>query len=360
MPRTPDPGKIATYNYAKVEFSPFAVAPSAPKTLTSDPWSYLTAWINQQTVNTRGANRKRLERALYYANLAESFHKSAEEVALPTRGTLAYYGILNLVKCFLSVRGVELETQYEHHGLSLVQGSKRQIQIGGRSTTSINIFAELAAQLGTPVSSRSTISLEHLCAHLPEIHEIAFTLNHLPGNRRRLLPITIQVLSDQSDTWLFSSVRYELKQRTRVQTNRFLGGARQSYFRPAVEEDGFVCHRSQRRKRYTVQNLPSIYRNICNEYGKFNIASLLTADGYRYYCDLANPDLHHLCYSVALMFYIGTAARYRPTEMVENLNSDLRPLLAEAVTLTPPQILYHLVSLITSSNCCVPRASVAR
>src|SRR5262245_15280498 len=103
MPRRPDIGVEATFNHARVVYSPFGAEPGAQFVLTADPWSYLTATINQRLAQRpRGSNRARLARALYYANLAESFYRSARQSSLPTAGTLAYYGVLNLVKCFLS------------------------------------------------------------------------------------------------------------------------------------------------------------------------------------------------------------------------------------------------------------------
>ena len=62
MSRSPQPGKQATYNHAKVVYSPFEAAPGGELLLTADPWSFLAAWINQKlAAGPRGPNRTRLE-----------------------------------------------------------------------------------------------------------------------------------------------------------------------------------------------------------------------------------------------------------------------------------------------------------
>ncbi|REJ88250.1 MAG: hypothetical protein DWQ35_19925 [Planctomycetota bacterium] len=360
MARLPEPGKQATFNHAHVVYSPFGAKPGAPYVLTADPWSFLTAWINQKlAAKPRGKNRIRLERALYYANLAESFYDAARRSSLPAEGTLAYYGILNLVKCFLSIHGVDLEAQIEHHGLTLPLGKKQQIQVAPPSTTALNIFHEFARLLGKPVTVKETVTVKGICGHLPEIHEMAFTLGHLTGSKRGFLPLDIRFLLTDNDSHLFTEVCYERKQVTRVNIAKFYVGRRKTYFKPKYERDGVVVHRSARRKSCTWANFPRIYANICNDFAAFDIGSLLTPNGYKYYCDLRSPRLHHLSYSYLIMFYIGTAARYRPSEMNELLDTDMRPLISEALAVIPGQVLYHLVSLCTSSTCVVPHSTIA-
>jgi len=361
MSRQPALGKPATFNHAKVVYSPFGAEPGAQFLLTADPWSFLTAWINQKlATGIRGANRERLKRALYYANLAEAFYDASNRSSLPAQGTLAYYGILNLVKCFLSIRGVDLETQMEHHGLSLPLGKKQTVLIAAPSGNSLNIFHEFARLLGKPVSQKKTVKIKNIAGHLPDIHEMVFTLGHITEKKRGFLPIDIRFLASDTDSHMFTEIAYEKKQITRVDIRKFHKGNRKIYFKNSIERDGFVVHRSEKRKACNWNNFARIYKNICLEYSTFDICSLLTSKGYVYYCDLRSPNLHHLSYSLLMMFYIGTAARYRPSEMRELLDSDMRPLISEALAVIPGQMLYHLVSYCTTNNCVVPQARIAR
>ena len=115
MPRPREPGVPAQFKYQRVKYYPFNVGPVDSFLLTADPWSYLYAWLTQNRPS-KGAGRRRFERAIYYAQLAEGFYKASHMTELPTKGTLTYYGMLNLVKCFISVRGVELEQQMAEDG----------------------------------------------------------------------------------------------------------------------------------------------------------------------------------------------------------------------------------------------------
>lgn len=353
-------GKQATFNHARVVYSPFGAGPGAQFVLTADPWSYLTATINQKLAEgTRGANRRRIQRALYFADLAESFAESAKDSSLPASGTLAYYGILNLVKCYLSINGVDLESKLEHHGLSLPLGKKQKILVSKPAKDGLNIFHEFSRLLGKPVTSKGEVSFEDVSGHLPEIHEMAYTLGHLPGSKRGFMPVDIRFLLSDSDDYLFSEVRYEKKQGTRVDTSKFLAGKRKAYFRARYESENYHVHRSLKRKKCSWDSFPRIYSNACKEYSYFDLCSILSPDGYKFYCDLRTPKYHHLAYAFIMMYYIGTAARYRPSEMNDLLDSDQRPIISEALAVIPGQMLYHLVSLCTKRNCVVPHASIA-
>ena len=333
--RKPEAAKQATLNHAPVAFSSFGTGPAEPLVLTADPWSYLRAWLTQKVRKSRTDNKKRLTRALYYSGLAESFYGAATAVPLPAKGTLTYYGVLNLVKAFISVRGVDLESQFEHHGLGLPAGEKESVQVSSKSKDWVSIFQEFATQLGTPVSGKKTYKLTDLCAHIPEIHEITHTLGHLPTTKRTLLPIDIKILFNNNEDKVFSEISYDRKQSQRVRVSRFLSGARENYFADFHVNQNFVSYRSRRRKTFNWDNFPAIYRNLCGDYQRFDICSLLTRDGYHYYCDLGGPSFHHLCYAFMLMFYVGTVTRYRPSEAEALLQGDLRPLISEAIASCP-------------------------
>jgi hypothetical protein len=157
----------------------------------------------------------------------------------------------------------------------------------------------------------------------------------------------------------FTEIRYAKKEEHRVQTEKFFRGARKDYFREARQDKDDVVHRSRKRRQgLTNDTWPARFRSTLSEYASFDIVSILTRNGYRYYCDLAPIGIHHLCCSLAFMFYIGTVARYRPTEMEMLMTSDLRPLVGEAIASCPEQFLYQLVGLTTDSVCVVPFAKI--
>ena len=86
------------------------------------------------------------------------------------------------------------------------------------------------------------------------------------------------------------------------------------------------------------------------------MATLLRRDGNKFYCDLSNPEYHHLAYSFMALFHFGTVSRYNPEETEGLINGVIRPIVSELLSLTPNQFLYQLTSHITQNVCVVPFA----
>lgn len=357
MARTIEPGEIAKYKYKDVQYSHIEVGVEDSLVLTADPWSYLYAYLTQKIPKTKGSNRRGFERAIYYANLAENFFRAGDGIDLPAKGTLIYYGMLNLVKCLLASNGVELETVIEHHGLTLPLEKTETIEIQGQKRDVVNIFAEFADYLGTPVCGKSELTITSISSHIPELHEVCYQLGHLNG-KKHFLPIEIDFLVNSKRDRLFTEIRYRKGHESQLPTGRFLKGEFASYFQDGYPKDGWIVYRSKKKKNLTNGNWDRTYRNICREYRDFRLSSLLSRTGYRYYCDLRPGKYHHLCYTHLLMYYIGTAARYRPKEIDSILSGTLRLLITEAIALCPHQFLYQIVSEITKTRCVIPYAKL--
>lgn len=345
-------GEIAKHKYNQIKFSYVPIKAGEQHVLTSDPWSFLSSYLIRRLPNTRGNNHACIERAFYFSGLAEEFYKAAEQTPLPAKGTLLYYGMLNLVKCYLSINGVALETTYEHHGLMLPLGKKTVITSKPPMKDAINIFSEFSEMLGKPITAETDFDLKTALSHIPEIHGIFSSLGHIA--KRKFLPVTIEILTNKDHNKLFSEISYKKEQESKVDSTKFEKDARKSYFKEGHPKDGFIVYRSIKRKSYTKLNIDKIYNNILHEYREFDVVSILTRQGYRYYIDLKPGDFSFLSYSLAAMFYVGSAARYRPVEMKNVLEGELRPLITELVSLTPKQFLYHLVSLVTEKECVIP------
>ena len=357
MSRQIEKGKPALYKYQEVKYFHFDVPPGTSYVLTADPFSFLHTWLAQKIPKSRSQNRQCLTRARYYSQLAADFYHAAKETEFPIKATLTYYGMLNLVKCFLSVRGVELESTWEHHGLTLPLNTKQTIKVN-KPSDGISIFLEFAKFLGRPVSSQHNMSIQDVMCHIPELHDMMYTLGLLPCSHRKFLPVQIDFLVNDTMDKLFTEIKYEKKNNARVNTEKFDKGDRKKYFKILEEENGWVIYRSKNRKPVTQKNFPTIYRNIQVEYSKFNLTSLLTRSGYKYYCDLQPDRYHHLSFSIALLFYLGSIARYKPTEVEELTTGEFSPLVSETLAVIPRQFLYQLVSSTTGNVCVVPQAKL--
>lgn len=346
------PGIPAKHNYNPIKYSFVRVRAGDHHVLTSDPWSYLASYIQTLIPTKKGKNKQNLERAFHYSRLAEDFYKASETIPLPAKGTIAYYSMLNLVKCYLSCNGVELEKTYEHHGLQLPQKKKGQIEAKKPDPSqNTNIFAEFCRHLGSPVTKTTEFSLESALSHIPEIHGL---YSSVMVTKRKLLPVSIDFLVTEDKKFLFTELSYKKEQEYKVDIQKFYKGDRLAYFNASNAREGSVVYRSKRRKTYTKDNIEAKYLNTLADYEKFNITPILTRQGYRYYVDLKPGDFPSLAYSLAAMFYLGSAARYRPVEMEAVLRGELRPLITELISLTPKQFLYRIVSHITQRECVIP------
>jgi hypothetical protein len=345
-------GIPAQHKYNPIKYSFVRVAAGDQHVLTSDPWSYLASYIQALIPKKKGTNKQNLERAFHYARLAEDFFKASDTTPLPAKGTLAYYSMLNLAKCYLSCNGLELEKTYEHHGLQLPQGQKGHIEAKKPDPSKhINIFAEFCKHLGTPISTTTNFSLESALSHVPEIHGLYSSVTE---TKRKLLPVSIDFLVTEDKKFLFTELSYKKEQENKVDCTKFHKGERLAYFKPAYTRDNSIVYRSASRKTCTKDNISTKYLNFLHEYDRFNITPILTRQGYRYYVDLKPGEFPSLAYSLAAMFYLGSAARYRPVEMEAILKGKLRPLITELISLTPKQFLYRMVSHITQRECVIP------
>lgn len=348
--------KEAKYKYKNVSYSHVLIDPSEMAVLTADPWSFLHGNLLKKISKSAGNNRKCYIRARYFSSLAEDFFKTAESVNMPTKGTLYYYGMMNLVKALLSVNKVKLEEVVEHHGISNTHGKKYSLSISGKMRGCTNIFLEFAKIMGTPVNGKHDISLRHVYLYIPELNGISRNLGFL--KKPKYLPVIIKFCVNQAASYLLTEISYSKGNENIIDTSKFLKGKRKDYFLPAYEDNGHIVHRSQKRKRITNDNWPTSYRNILKEYTKLGISSILTRNGYKYYCSIDEGNYHHLCNSYLLMFYLGHSARYRPSEIEEIMSGELRPLATEAVAVLPKQFKYQLISLITNKLCVIPFSDI--
>nr|CCG06129.1 hypothetical protein [Hahella chejuensis] len=347
--------EVALYKYNKIRYSFVPLSVGELPILTSDPWSFLSSKLQILLPKKRGNNRLKIERAIYYSGLAEDFYRAANSVPLPAKSALLYYGMLDLVKCYLSLHDVPLESSHEHHGLILPIKNEQVVEVKGKMKGVVNIFLEFSCLLGKNIDRVHRIKFNQALSHVPEIHSIYTSLGHI--NKRKLLPVDIEFLITQKKDKLYTEISYKKEQEEKVNIEKFLTGERRKYFKKIKADNEKIIYHS-RQKKITRENIHIIYKNTLNEYKKLEIVPILTRQGYRYYVDLIPGYLPHLSYTLLAMFYLGGAARYRPLEIKSLLMGELRPLVSEFVSLSPKQFLYQMVSLITSKECLIPFASI--
>ncbi|WP_372881429.1 YaaC family protein [Psychromonas sp.] len=346
----------AKYKYQNVRYSHIPMEPAESVTLTANPWSFMHGYLLKRISNSAGNNRKCYTRARHFASLAEDFYKAAKAVEMPTKGTLYYYGMMNLVKALLSVNKVKLEDIVEHHGVTNTHGKKHSLTISGKIKGCTNVFLEFSKILGTPVTGKHELALRHVLTYIPELSGISKNLGFL--KKTKYLPINVRFCVNEAATYLVTEVEYQKGLENTIDTTKFLKGSRKEYFLDSYNKDGKVIHRSIKRKRVNTDNWPTVYKNVLKEYSTLGLASILTRNGYRYYCCIQDGNYHHLCNSYLLMFYLGHSARYRPSEIEEIMQGELRPMATEAVAILPRQFKYQIISMITGKLCVIPFSEI--
>lgn len=347
----------ALTNYRPLRYSHVKVGPGEDYVLTADPWSYLHGFLIGEGVRHRGQNRENRERAVFYLRLAQNFYRASEAAEMPAKSTLLYYGMLNLVKVWLSVLGTRLETTHETHGLTLPPSRSSSVVVQSITANQISIFGEFAKALGTPVSSRTTVSLKNALAQIPELHAARMSFD--PNLRQHFIRVGIEFLTDANHDELIAVMSYMKKTEGIVGGHKIYRGARARYFEAPRNIDDRVYLQSRRtRWPSNWDNLSISYSKFLREFDEFDICSILTREGYRHFLNLKPGEFHHLCYTLLVMHFLGTAARYRPTMMNDILEGNLRQAVTEACAICPRQFLYHLASRITERECVIPFAEI--
>jgi YaaC-like Protein len=353
-------GVGALYDYSPLVFSHIDIEPGASAVVLADPWAYLRSHLYQDwSKRAKSPARTRLNRAIYYTRQAEGFYAASANSDVETKGVLAYYGMLNLVKSFLSYSGVELETVKEHHGLTIPLGSPEDIEIASPATSGgVNIFHEFARLLGTPVSNKTTVSFIDAMHRVPELHGILKGTRQLAG-KPSFLPVDFELCVSMDFKTYFEQVSFEKRHDNAINHSRFESGERKRYFKgPFFEPNGNIVYQSKAVRDFNKTKCAAVYRNSLRRLNAFNVTSLLTRTGYRYYIDLNPGKHHHLCCTLLIMFYLSSIERYRPTVVDEHFQSEKRPLLTEALAICPKQFLYQMVGRITRDLCVVPYSAI--
>jgi hypothetical protein len=358
-------GELAKKNFQSVKYFPFGNQPASSYVLTTNPFSFLNSWLDNEIdkviKETKDKRRSKLEKAKYFCLLAEDFNNSAQSSRMPAKATMLYYAQLNLVKCFLLLNGFELEKTIEKHGLNLPYNSELILRVMKKESGSILIFREFARLTGVDVNKieGSNFDLRTLLFELPEIHELGFALEIFDG-KRRFLPVEIEIKINEGHTSLYYEIIYNKKHSSSVDSSNFF----KNVLKPNNEEkpnSDKIRYQSITSIKFTENDDLSwskAYTKLCKQINSLGVTTLLSRDGYRYYLNLNPSNLNRYCSVYAFLFYIGTIARYRPSLNESVLKGIFQAIINEAIETCPNQLYYHLVSLITKRVCAIPMAKI--
>jgi len=362
-------GELVLREYKTVKYFPFGNEAGSPFILTADPLSYLEAWLDNKYESVHRdkskSKKKNLKKAIYFTQLSKDFYNSSLGAKMPSKGTLIYYSFINLVKVFLIMRGHELESKVEHHGLSLPSESKEKLRLINLNGDGISIFHEFAKCIGKEIKNADGVDLNFadLLNSLPEVHEIGYALDLFPNTKRRFLPVDINIRTTAKRNKIFYTISYEKKFDRQMKVDKLSKGiCATKLTKIEIENDPYRNHfKSISILNYTNTSAKSwkiCYPKIVNELNELNITPMLTRQGFRYYLDLEPSRLHRLSAVLGFAYYLGTVARYRPTLNEEILKGKYQTIINEAIIACPQQFFYLMVSHITNQVCAIPMAKI--
>jgi hypothetical protein len=356
--------ELAKRKYNSVKFFPFPVEPGEPFMLTSNPWNFLNTWLNNEIRKYQRSsdNSKRIEKSLYFLELAENFHTASEKARMPTKGTLIYYSTLNLVKVFLLNSGVDLEVSMEHHGLVLQSNEKRRLKTSPSKDDCINIFAKFSELIGSPITAGEFIDIDEMISEITEIHEMTYNIGKLITTKRKFLPVEIEIKTNiPRRSHLVYEIKFEKKNSNIMRCEKFDSGILNRKLDLISDDGAYKTYRSKKRFNYTNNSDSSWklrYKEIQDEITELGMSVILTRRGYRYYLNLQPNKYKPITYYVSLMYYIGSVARYRPTLYKNILTGEYQAVFNETIETCSTQFLYYISSLITKKICAVPMAKL--
>lgn len=361
-------GEQARRDYQSVKYFQFGNRAGSSFVLTSHPFNYLQSWLDNKLDEIQrdtGTKRDNIIKAKYFSYLSEDFFLSSQQSKMPAKGTLIYYSLLNLVKVFLIVKGHDLESKTEHHGLSLPANSETKLKLTANNDgDSISIFHEFGHCLEKPISNGDGVDVkfETLLRDLPEVHEIGYALNLFPNSKRKFLPIELVIRTNDPKNKLYYTISFKKKNEKLMRTDKLDRSIfKEKLNKIEIEDNRLNCYQSVRKINYTKNSAKSwemAYKKIVKDISDLNITTLLTRNGYRNYLSLEPTRFHRLSSTLAFAFYIGTVARYRPTLNEKVLKGKYQALISEAIISCPNQFYYQLVSYITNQVCAVPQAKI--
>jgi len=361
-------GEQVKKNYKIVKYFPFQNKPAAPLILTSDPFSYLQAWLDNkisEIQRDRSSRRDLYIKAKYFAELSEGFHNSSKMSKMPSKGTLIYYTLINLVKSFLLVREYDLETKMEHHGLTLPSGSELDLKLLSVGQDGVSIFHEFAKSIGIEINNGDglMLNLNDILEELPEVHELGHALNLFDNTKKKHLPVEVIIRTNPGRNRIYYTVSYDKKFDKSMRTNKLERGVFLEKLDPIECESDTTSKYFKSKLIFSYTNTSDVshntaYNRICEDIVPLRISPMLTRTGYRNYLNLEPSRMHRLSATLAFAYYIGTVARYRPTLNNKILKGKYQSLIQEAVSTCPNQFFYLLVSQITNQVCAIPMAKI--
>jgi len=297
------------------------------------------------------------EEAMAFLEQGEDFYETARG-RTAAHPLLHYYAVLNLGKALLRMRGFTHSLESAHHGLQdtsagTADPAQATLKVKGPSTSNPRVFREVLTHLGYPApQAGSGYTAADLMAQVVVGHRL--WREATGGSERFLVVDRVEMVHDSPTKriWLRLYVDWPTMQRHGMPRKDLLSrsglGGLFSLHKDPANGDRLCLEQStpvtyNHRPTENVMDLVGTVRPLL-----WRIVSAVPGSSYRrYYLYLAPPGTARLTQIEAvwaILFYLGSAVRYRPHRFDEITDGPYGPFVDEFISAQLEQLLYLFAS----------------
>jgi len=325
-----------------------------PMVYAGDPWAVIDGTVSDRVPTASLAD------ARSFARQAEEYFKAASAAgAIETKPLLYYYAFLNLGKVlglgrrYSSAKLVGSVSHGLTHNFAPGEDIDSATLVIHKSAKTPSAFAELWRTLNhTSLKADRSLRVSELLAQSVVGHRLWVK----PRVRReRFIGVeSVALLHDEASKLIWATVELKesaLKSRYRSQIEVLRESGLDGAFRrvePRTRSDGEVLVRFEQLDPVKYKAQPSDYvMEVVRRVRPFLWRTITSVEPYRRYYLYMRPKggdepIHQLLSVYALMFFLGSLTRYRPTYLLQLLVGEYGALIREFLGTQPPQLLYGL------------------
>jgi hypothetical protein len=322
----------------------------------ADPWAVMQTAVQEQ------CRQSDVQVAASFIRQAQEYFRAAEAAhAIETKPVLYYYSFLNLAKALGLARKQPNLIGTVHHGLhhDYVAGERittAKLRAHSNTGTKTNVFDVLHSLLTErSLASNTALEVSQLMPQSIIGHRLWCEAGGASRRERFLHVSKLALLEDEANRTIWITIELprdtlQRHRRTLVQVARDCD--LQPDWRPVTDGigiDGRPCRRFEQTNPITYSHraadeVVSLVRLIKPKLRR----TILGASPYRrYYLYMApagEQRLPQLLVVHALMFFLGSIARYRPSYLLSILDGDHGGFLREFLATQPLQYVYEIAS----------------
>jgi YaaC-like Protein len=350
-------GEILTSRGRELPFSFFPVGRGARRFgifdlhFASRPWP-----VMRQAVRST-LDGVACDEALAFLEQSEDFYETARG-RTAAHPLLHYYAVLNLGKALLRMRGFGASLESAHHGLQdtsagTADPAQATLKVKGPSSSNPRVFREVLSHLGYPAPQAGAVyTAADLMAQVVVGHRL---WREATGEKERFLVVEEIEMVHHAPTkriWLRLYVDWPTMQRHGMRRKDLVARSGLSptfsLHKDPTNPDRLCLEQStpvtyNHRPTENVMDLVTPVRPVL-----WRIVSAVPGSSYRrYYLYLAPPGTARLTQFEAvwaILFYLGSAVRYRPHRFDEITDGPYGPFVDEFISAQLEQLLYLFAS----------------